>query len=41
MQNTILSIKNKENNNNIENNDMIEYFINNPVLSVMTTSHNV
>ena len=41
MQNTILSIKNKENNNNIENNDMIENFINNPVLSVMTISHNV
>ena len=40
MQNTILSIKNKE-NTIIKNNDENENIINNPVLSIMTTSHNV
>ena len=40
MQNTIVSIKNKE-NTIIKNNDEIENIINNPVLSIMTTSHNV
>ena len=40
MQNSILLIKNKE-NAIIENIDENENIINNPVLSVMTTSHNV
>ncbi len=40
MQNTIVSIKNKE-NTIIKNNDENENIINNPVLSIMTTSHNV